>query len=159
MLRAGFIARLFCPMFDNALIQWIGSIIAGGGIGAAITYFATFKSNQRKAKAEAAKQEEIAEQAHIESENKLGIMERDRYEAMYSQINKMMQDYNDLSDEFREFRKTAAEQERKFIRKAQDRYSKLAELKTEIRQLKQYSCYNLDCPNRIKENPNEKLND
>ena len=110
-------------MFDNALVQWIGSIVAGGEIGAMITYFATFKSNKRKANAEAERQEEIAKQSHIESENKLGIMERDRYEAMYSQINKMMQDYNDLSDEFREFRKHATEQERKFIRKAQDRYS------------------------------------
>lgn len=145
-------------MFENALFQWIGSIIAGGGIGAMITYFATFKSNKRKANAEAVKQEEMAKQSHIESENKLGIMERDRYEAMYSQINKMMQDYNDLSDEFREFRKHATEQERKFIRKAQDRYSQLAELKAEIKQLKKYSCYDFECPKRIKDNPNLQLN-
>lgn len=145
-------------MFENALFQWIGSIIAGGGIGAMITYFATFKSNKRKANAEADKQEEMAKQSHIESENKLGIMERDRYEAMYSQINKMMQDYNDLSDEFREFRKHATEQERKFIRKAQDRYSQLAELKAEIKQLKKYSCYDFECPKRIKDNPNLQLN-
>lgn len=144
-------------MFENALFQWIGSIIAGGGIGAMITYFATFKSNKRKANAEADKQEEMAKQSHIESENKLGIMERDRYEAMYSQINKMMQDYNDLSDEFREFRKHATEQERKFIRKAQDRYSQLAELKAEIKQLKKYSCYDFECPKRIKDNPNIQL--
>ena len=141
-------------MFESALFQWIGSIVAGGGIGAAITYLATFKSNRRKANAEATQLEEQAEQSKIESENKLGEMERDRYEAMYSQINKMMQDYNDLSDEFREFRKSAAEQERKFIRKAQDRYSQLAELKVEIKQLKKLSCYDLECPNRIKDNPN-----
>jgi archaellum component FlaC len=141
-------------MLEGSLLQWILGIVAGGGVGSVLTYLATFKSNRRKAIAEAAKEEEIAEQSRIESENKLGIMERDRYEAMYSQINKMMQDYNDLSDEFREFRKTASEQERKFIRKAQDRYSKLAELKAEIKQLKKYSCYDLECPNRIKDNPN-----
>lgn len=141
-------------MFESTLFQWLGSIIAGGGIGAAITYLVTFKSNKRKAAAEATVSEEVAEQARIESENKIGIMERDRYEAMYSQINKMMQDYNDLSDEFREFRKHAAEQERKFIRKAQDRYSQLAELKAEIKQLKKLSCYDTECPNRIKDNPN-----
>ena len=144
-------------MWENAL-PWIGSIIAGGGIGATITYLATFKSNKRMAAAEASAKEELAEQAHIESENKLGVMERDRYEAMYSQINKMMQDYNDLSDEFREFRKTAAEQERKFIRKAQDKYSKLAELKAEIKQLKKYSCYDFECPHRIKDNPKQSIN-
>lgn len=145
-------------MFDSALFQWIGSIIAGGGIGAALTYFATFKSNKRKAAAEAKEKEEEAKQAQIESEDKLGVMERDRYEAMYSQINKMMQDYNDLSDEFREFRKNAAEQERKFIRKAQDKYTQLAELKSEIRQLKQCSCYDFTCTRRIKENPDNKQN-
>ena len=141
-------------MFDSALFQWIGSLIAGGGIGAAIMFFVNLKSNRRKAKAEATVEEETAEQARVETENKIGVMERDRYEAMYSQINKMMQDYNDLSDEFREFRKSAAEQERKFIRKAQDRYSQLAELKVEIKQLKKLSCYDLECPNRIKDNPN-----
>ena len=146
-------------MFESALFQWIGTIVASGGIGAAITYLTTFKSNKRMAQAEAAKQEERAEQEKIETENKIGIMERDRYEAMYSQINKMMQDYNDLSDEFREFRKHAAEQERKFIRKAQDRYSKLAELKAEIIQLKKYSCYDLECPHRINDNPETKKNE
>lgn len=140
-------------MFDSGLFQWIGSIIAGGGLGAAIMYLVNFNSNKRKAKAEASMEEENAEQARVETENKIGIMERDRYEAMYSQINKMMQDYNDLSDEFREFRKSASEQERKFIRKAQDRYSQLAELKSEIKQLKKYTCYDSECPNRIKDNP------
>ncbi len=140
-------------MIENALIQWILTIVASGGIGATLTYFATFKSNRRMASAEAAKQEEHAEQAKIETENRIGIMERDRYEAMYSQINKMMQDYNDLSDEFREFRKNTAEQERVFIMKAQDKYSRLAELKAETKQLKKYSCYDIECPHRIKDNP------
>lgn len=143
-------------MFESVLLPWILSVVAGGGIGAGITYLATFKSNRRKAAAEATAQEESAEQARVETENKIGIMERDRYEAMYSQINKMMQDYNDLSDEFREFRKEASEQERRFIRKAQDRYSQLAELKAEIKQLKKYSCYDKECPHRIKDNPHTK---
>lgn len=96
-------------MFESPLIQWILSLVAGGGLGACIMFIVNFKSNKRKAKAEAAVHEEEAEQARVETENKIGVMERDRYEAMYSQINKMMQDYNDLSDEFREFRKHAAE--------------------------------------------------
>lgn len=143
-------------MIESGLLSWLGTVVAGGGIGAAITYLATFKSNKRKAIADAKTHEELAEQATIESEDKMGKMERDRYEAMYSQINKMMQDYNDLSDEFREFRKQSAEQERKFIRKAQDRYSRLAELKSEVKQLKKYVCYDKECPNRIKDNINIK---
>lgn len=145
-------------MFESAIFQWIGSIIAGGGLGAVITYFATFKSNKRKAIADASQHEEEAKQSQIETESKLENMERDRYEAMYSQINKMMQDYNDLSDEFRQFRKQSSEQERKFIRKAQERYSQLTELKAEIKQLKNYACYNTECPHRIKNNPNNLLN-
>ena len=139
-------------MFESPLFQWISTVIASGGIGAFVTYLATFKSTRRKAAAEATAQEEIAKQSHIESIDKMGIMERDRYEAMYSQINKMMQDYNDLSDEFRQFRKDATEQERNFIKKAQDRYSQLAELKAQIKQLKKYSCYDMECPHRIKDN-------
>lgn len=142
-------------MFESALFQWISSIVAGGGIGAAITYFATFKSNRRKAAAEAQKQEEEAKQSQIESEDRMGMLERDRYEAMYSQINKMMADYNDLSDNFREFRQHATERERDFIKQAQERYLQLVDLKVEIKQLKKYSCYTLDCPNRIKDNPND----
>lgn len=144
-------------MIESGLLSWIGTVVAGGGLGAVITYLATFKSNRRKANADAKTHEELAEQATIESEDKMGKMERDRYEAMYSQINKMMQDYNDLSDEFREFRKQSSEQERKFIRKAQDRYSRLAELKSEVKQLKKYVCYDAECPNRIKDNPNTRI--
>jgi hypothetical protein len=42
-------------MFENALIQWILTIVASGGVGATLTYFATFKSNKRMARAEATK--------------------------------------------------------------------------------------------------------
>lgn len=144
-------------MFESALFQWISTIIASGGIGAAITYIATFKSNKRKADAEAKKQEELAQQSHIESMDSLGKMERDRYEAMYNQINKMMQDYNALSDEYREYRKDATERERDFIRKAQNNYSILAELKSEVNLLRKYSCYNIECPHRIKDSTDIEL--
>lgn len=146
-------------MFESALFQWIGTIIASGGIGAAITYVATFKSNKRKAAAEAKKSEEIAHQSQIESMDNLGKMERNRYEAMYNQINKMMQDYNNLSDDYREYRKIATERERDFIRKAQNNYSILAELKSEVNVLRKYSCYNVECPHRIKDNSDIKINE
>lgn len=69
---------------EGTLLQWVGSIVAGGGIGAVLTYFATFRSNKRKAAADAKTHEELAEQARIESEDKMGMLERDRYEAMYT---------------------------------------------------------------------------
>ena len=49
-------------MFENALFQWISTIVASGGIGAAITYLSTFKSNKRKAKAEASVSEEATDE-------------------------------------------------------------------------------------------------
>lgn len=146
-------------MFESALFQWIGTIIASGGVGAAITYISTFKSNKRKAAAEATKQEELAQQSHIESIDSLEKMERDRYQAMYNQINKMMQDYNDLSDDYREYRQIATERERDFIRKAQNNYSILAELKSEVNVLRKYSCYNVECPHRVKDNSDTKTNE
>lgn len=146
-------------MFESALFQWIGTIIASGGVGAAITYISTFKSNKRKAAAEAKKQEELAQQSHIESIDSLEKMERDRYQAMYNQINKMMQDYNDLSDDYREYRQIATERERDFIRKAQNNYSILAELKSEVNVLRKYSCYSVECPHRVKDNSDTKTNE
>lgn len=140
-------------MESNSLIQWLGSIIAGGGIGAALTYIATFTSNKRKAAAEAEKQEEIAKQASIESESKLENLKRDRYEAMYNQINKMIQDYNKLSDEFRDFRKQASAQEQSFALKAQEYYEQLLQVQKKVIILTNISCYVDDCPNRIKSDP------
>jgi hypothetical protein len=41
-------------------------------------------------------------------------MERDRFEAMYDQITKMTLDYSELSDQFRDYRKTARSIEDEF---------------------------------------------
>jgi hypothetical protein len=48
-------------MFEGALFEWIGTMVASGGIGAAITYFINLRSNKRKAIADAVQQEERAE--------------------------------------------------------------------------------------------------
>lgn len=141
-------------MFEDTLIHWLLSIIGSGGIGAVITYFATFKTNRRKAAAEAKKEEELAEQASIESEDKLGMLERDRYEAMYNQLNKMMSDYNNLSDEFREYRQQSSERERDFIKQTNERYVQLVEMAAEIKHLRKWRCYNHLCTQRMEDDPN-----
>ena len=78
------------------------------------------------------------------------MMERDRFEYMYQQITKMAKDYGDLSDQFREYRKTARAIEDEFDAKIRERNNELAYMKDEIDYLKKLRCYNLDCPNRIK---------
>jgi hypothetical protein len=45
----------------GVILQWLGSIIAGGGVGAVITYIVTFRSNKKKAEADAEVHVETAE--------------------------------------------------------------------------------------------------
>ena len=130
----------------DSILEWGLAVIGGGGIGSAITYLGTYKSKKRIEK-------ELAEQEEITTENKHGIMERDRFEAMYDQITKMTLDYSELSDQFRDYRKMARSIEEEFDQKLRERTSQLANLKDEVDYLKRLRCYNLDCPNRIKTKP------
>ena len=91
----------------DSILEWALPVIGGGGIGSAITFLGTYKS-KRKIEEELSKQEKIA------TENKHGVMERDRFEAMYDQITKMTLDYSELSDQFRDYRKTARAIEEEF---------------------------------------------
>lgn len=131
----------------NSIQDWALSLIGGGGIGAAITYLATFKSRTQIEK-------ELAKQSIIETEDKYGTMERDRFEAMYNQITEMAKDYNDLSDQFREYRRDARTRENEFDDKLRLKNNELASIKDQVHYLKRLRCYDLECPKRIKNNPN-----
>lgn len=132
----------------DSLLEWGLAVVGGGGIGSAITYLSTYKSNKKKA-------QEEAEQAEITTEDKHGMMERDRFEYMYQQITKMAKDYGELSDQFREYRKTARAIEDEFDAKISERNRELAYLKDEVDYLKRLRCYDLECPKRIKDKPKE----
>lgn len=132
----------------NSFAEWILTVIGSGGIGAAITFIGTYKSKKNIEK-------EKAEQEHIITEDKRGIMERDRFESMYKQITEMAEDYNELSDQFREYRKTALNIENEFNNKLRQRSSELAALKDEVHYLKKLRCFDFDCPKRIKTNTAE----
>lgn len=133
-------------MTFDSILEWGLAVIGGGGIGSAITYLGTYKSKKKI-------EQELAKQERIETENKHGVMERDRFEAMYDQITKMTLDYGELSDQFRDYRKTARSIEDEFDQRLRERTRQLAELKDEVDYLKRLRCYNLDCPNRIKNKP------
>ena len=130
----------------DSILEWALPVIGGGGIGSAITFLGTYKSKKKIEK-------ELAKQEEIDTLNKHGVMERDRFEAMYEQITKMAKDYGDLSDQFRDYRKTARSIEDEFDQRLRERTRQLAELKDEVDYLKRLRCYNLDCPNRIKNKP------
>ena len=130
----------------DSILEWGLAVIGGGGIGSAITYLGTYKSKKKI-------EQELAKQERIETENKHGVMERDRFEAMYDQITKMTLDYGELSDQFRDYRKTARSIEDEFDQRLRERTKQLAELKDEVDYLKRLRCYNLDCPNRVKNKP------
>ena len=130
----------------DSILEWALPVIGGGGIGSAITFLGTYKSKKKIEK-------ELAKQQEIGTLNKHGVMERDRFESMYEQITKMAKDYGDLSDQFRDYRKTARSIEDEFDQRLRERTRQLAELKDEVDYLKRLRCYNLDCPNRIKNKP------
>lgn len=132
----------------DSLLEWGLAVVGGGGLGSAITFLGTYKSKKKIEK-------ELAKQKEIDTENKHGIMERDRFESMYEQITKMAKDYGDLSDQFRDYRKTARAIEDEFDQKLRERTNELAYLKDEIDYLKRLRCYDLDCPKRIKNKPVE----
>lgn len=127
----------------DSVLEWALPIIGGGGIGSAITWLGTYKSKKKL-------EEELAKQAAITTEDKHGVMERDRFEDMYNQITKMTKDYGELSDQFRDYRKTARAIEDEFDAKLREKTKELAYMKDEIDYLKRLRCYDLDCPNRIK---------
>lgn len=132
----------------DSLLDWGLAVIGGGGIGSALTYLGTYKSKKKIEK-------ELAEQAEIATEDKHGVMERDRFEYMYQQITKMAVDYGELSDQFRNYRKTARDIEDEFDAKLREKTKELAYMKDEIDYLKRLRCYDMDCPNRIKNKPEE----
>lgn len=132
----------------DSLLDWGLAIVGGGGIGSVITFFSTYKTKRRL-------NEESVRQAEIDTANAHGIMEKDRFEAMYQQITDMAKDYNELSDQFRDYRKTAMSIEAEFTEKLRQRSRDLATLKDQVHHLKRLRCYDLDCPKRIKNNPEE----
>ena len=91
----------------DSILEWALPVIGGGGIGSAITFLGTYKSKKKIEK-------ELAKQEEIDTLNKHGVMERDRFESMYEQITKMAKDYGELSDQFRDYRKTARSIEDEF---------------------------------------------
>lgn len=132
----------------DSLLDWGLAVIGGGGLGSAITFLGTYKSRRKK-------EQEEAEQAEIATEDKHGMMERDRFEYMYQQITKMAVDYGELSDQFRDYRKTARAIEDEFDNKLREKTKELAYMKDEIDYLKRLRCYDLECPRRIKDKPKE----
>lgn len=128
----------------SVLLQWVLTIVGGGGIGSVITYLITINSKKRLL------QEEVKQ-----SESKTKSTENDRFEVMYKQITEMTEDYNTLSDQFRKYRVEALDIEQEFINKVREKCAELAELKAKVNYLKGLRCYNFSCPNRIKTNPDK----
>lgn len=128
------------------MIKILGILLGGGGIGSFITWVFHFKSEKRIKEAEARQSEQTAESMATAND-------RDKFESMYVQITKMMQDYNNLSDDYRNYRQGATVKERNFQKKVDEKCQELAALKSQVQYLKGLRCYNTTCPHRIKTNP------
>ena len=128
------------------IIEILGILLGGGGIGSLVTWAFQFKSEKRIKEAE-------AEQSEKTVESMATANDRDKFESMYVQITKMMQDYNNLSDDYRSYRQVATVKERNFQKKVDEKCQELATLKSQVQYLKGLRCYNTTCSHRIKTNP------
>lgn len=128
------------------ILEVLGIILGSGGLGSFITWAVHLKAEKRLKEAEAAQSESTLESMNINNH-------KDRFEYMYVQITKMMQDYNELSDDYRHYRQNAIVKERSFQQKVDDKCQELAALKSQVQYLKGLRCYNTTCPNRVKFNP------
>lgn len=130
------------------ILEIIGIIAGSGGIGSFVTWAVHLQANKRLKEAEAAQSESTVESMQITNN-------KDRFEAMYVQITKMLEDYNNLSDEYRKYRQGATSRERSFQKKVDDKCQELAVLRSQVQYLKGLRCYDTACPNRIKFNPDK----
>ena len=128
------------------IIEILGILLGGGGIGSFVTWAFQFKSEKRIKEAEAKQSEKTVESMATAND-------RDKFESMYVQITKMMQDYNNLSDDYRNYRQGATVKERNFQKKVDEKCQELAALKSQVQYLMGLRCYNTTCPHRIKTNP------
>ena len=128
------------------IIEILGILLGGGGIGSLVTWAFQFKTEKRIKEAEAKQSEKTVESMATAND-------RDKFESMYVQITKMMQDYNNLSDDYRSYRQVATVKERNFQKKVDEKCQELAALKSQVQYLKGLRCYNTTCPHRIKTNP------
>ena len=128
------------------IIEILGILLGGGGIGSLVTWAFHFKSEKRIKEAEAKQSEQTVESMATAND-------RDKFESMYVQITKMMQDYNNLSDDYRNYRQGATVKERNFQKKVDEKCQELAALKSQVQYLKGLRCYNTTCSHRMKTNP------
>lgn len=128
------------------IIEILGILLGGGGIGSLVTWAFHFKSEKRIKEAEAKQSEQTVESMATAND-------RDKFESMYVQITKMMQDYNNLSDDYRSYRQVATVKERNFQKKVDEKCQELAALKSQVQYLKGLRCYNTTCTHRMKTNP------
>ena len=128
------------------IIEILGILLGGGGIGSLVTWAFQFKSEKRIKEAEAKQSEKTVESMATAND-------RDKFESMYVQITKMMQDYNNLSDDYRSYRQGATVKERNFQKKVDEKCQELAALKSQVQYLKGLRCYNTTCSHRMKTNP------
>lgn len=105
------------------ILEILGIIVGSGGIGSFVTWLVQLKAEKRLKEAEAAQSESTAESMNIANK-------KDKFEAMYVQITKMMHDYNELSDDYRAYRQVATVKERNFQKKVDDKCQELAALKS-----------------------------
>ena len=136
----------------DIILQWGLPIIGSGGLGAAITYILTFKSKQKLSEAE-------AKSATIDATQKEVQLNQDNWSYMQKMIDKYMNEYHDLENEFRRQMRDLREQIDEITQEKSQiitqKCNEMATLRSQITYLKGLRCYSFTCQNRIKKNPDK----
>lgn len=139
-------------IFMNPILEWVLTVIGGGGIGAIITYIATFKSRKMISESEAKLAETSAEQAKLD-------LNQDKYDYLQSTCDKYIKDYHELETDFRkqmrDLRESIDTIMHENTKAISDKCNEIARLKSQVTYLKGIRCYNFTCTHRIKNDPDK----
>lgn len=132
----------------SMILTDIAGVVVGGGLGAFCMQLYTARTEKKRKEME-------VEEACTDIEKKKQDNKHDAFETVYRELNKCLEDYNTLSENYREHREKTRKYEEAVQEQIREKCNELAALKSKIIYLKGIRCYNTLCPNRIKVNPDK----
>ncbi len=112
--------------------------------GTSIWQFVQYRTTKKKYEAEAEQALAEARKSNADARSQEINNSQDAYESLYEQFTKLQNDFMAQADELR-----------KLIVAANNKCNEIAALKSQLQYVKGLRCYNVNCPNRIKHDPDK----